>query len=175
MIRTATATDLPAIARLHVLSWQTAYSGVVPHKILASRTVDGSLSGWRSTLKSYPDNLAVALDGDRELIGFCCSGPVVDTKRSGPFDFEIYGLHLNPLFHRQGIGTALIAHSFNRMRNLGLCRAIVWTFEGHINSRRFYEKHGGTVVNNAVWEVGGHKISEVAYGWTVSSLKHEAA
>src|SRR5262245_7499874 len=166
MIRTATSDDLRAIALLHSLSWQTAYKGVVPDEMLTPRNIDQSVSSWRSTLESHPGNLTVAKDSDGKLVGFCCAGKVVDTKRSGPYEFEIYGLHVSPQFHRTGVGTALITSAFARMGALGFRRAIVWTLEGLGQSRRFYEKNGGAVVKTAVWEVGPHKINELAYGWS---------
>jgi ribosomal protein S18 acetylase RimI-like enzyme len=165
MISTATTGDLHAIAEMHVLSWQTAYRGVVPDDMLNSRNIEDSVSGWRSTLQSYPENITVAKNRDGVLVGFCCAGAVVDAKRSGPFEFEIYGLHVTPQLHRQGIGTSLIANAFARMGALGFRRAVVWTLEGLVQSRRFYEKRGGVVVNTAVWEVDTHKINEVAYGF----------
>ncbi len=169
MIRTANDDDLHAIAKLHVLSWQTAYKGVVPDELLASRDEERSLSGWRSTMRSYPENLSVALSNDGVLIGFCCSGPAVDMERNGSFDFEIYGLHVNPSLHRRGIGTALLTNSFDRMVSLCLHGAIVWTFESLVQSRRFYEKHGGKEIRTAICDISGYKLNEVAYGWETGS------
>jgi hypothetical protein len=51
--------DLPGIARIHIASWQDAYRGVLPSAILASRSREGSLRGWQSTLKKFPGNLTV--------------------------------------------------------------------------------------------------------------------
>ena len=164
-IRSATENDLVDIAALHVSSWQTAYKGVVPDELLASRDIKSSLENWRSTFSSYPENISVALSYGEQLVGFCCSGPVVDTDRNSPFNFEIYGLHVDPSYYRQGIGTALMTNSFDRMKCLGLSDAIVWTLEDLIQSRFFYEKNGGKLVKTGAWKVGGYTLKEVAYGW----------
>jgi GNAT superfamily N-acetyltransferase len=161
----ASEAGLPDIARLHVASWQTAYRGFVPERILQARNVEASLGGWQATYSQFPDNLSIVRDEAARGVGFCCAGPVVDVGRSGPFQFEVYGLHVAPQFHRQGIGSLLLNNAFERMAALGCTGAIVWTFENLIQSRRFYEKHGGQVVKTGVWTVGDHHQNEVAYGW----------
>jgi ribosomal protein S18 acetylase RimI-like enzyme len=165
VLRTATDGDIEAISALHILSWRSAYRGIVPEGLLASRSLDGSISGWRSTLNSYPDNLTVAQNDTGMIVGFSCAGPVVDTVRNAPFDFEVYGLHVHPTCHRQGVGTALLLRAFDRMLRVGLDSAIIWTLEKLTQSRRFYEKHGGEVTKTGVWQVGGYPLDEVAYGW----------
>ena len=100
-VRAATTSDLAAIARIHMASWHDAYRGVIPDDILDGRTVEGSLSGWRSTFEKYPDNISVAERGDALLAGFCCAGPVVDAEKNAPFEFEICGLHVAPIMRRR--------------------------------------------------------------------------
>src|SRR5262245_11415507 len=93
LIRIATEADLPAVARIHIASWQDACKGgVVPDALLADRSIEGSLSGWKSTFATYPANITVAASrADGVVRGFCCAGPVVDAVRNAPFAFEIYG------------------------------------------------------------------------------------
>jgi len=168
-VRCATASDLPQIARLHVQSWQTAYRGVVPDEFLQSMRPERSLPGWRKTFDSFPDNLTV-VDGATGIAGFCCAGPVVDGEKNRPFTFEIYGIHVRPDRHRLGLGSKLVFHAFDRMRALALDGAIVWTLEALVQSRRFYEKHGGVVVKSGTWTVGNLTLPEVAYGWPAARL-----
>ena len=168
-VRPATASDLPQIAWLHVQSWQTAYRGVVPDQILQSMRAERSLPGWQKTFESFPDNLTV-VDGEVGIAGFCCAGPVVDSEKNRPFTFEIYGIHVRPDCHRQGLGSKLMFQAFERMRMLDLDGAIVWTLDALVQSRRFYEKHGGIVVKSGTWTIGSVTLPEVAYGWTGPGL-----
>ena len=165
-IQQATELDLPDIARLHMLSWQTAYRGFVPDHVLDGRSVEGSLAGWHKTFDSYPENLWTARSASGQMVGFCCAGPVVNVERSGPYEFEVYGLHVAPDIHRQGVGSRLIRRQFDRASASGLSGAIVWTLENLRQSRQFYEKHGGQVVKTGIWNIGGHQQNEVAYGWS---------
>jgi ribosomal protein S18 acetylase RimI-like enzyme len=166
IIEMATIADVPEMARLHVMSWQTAFKGVVPESELRARDVGRSIEGWTTTYHSFPENLCVAREStSRNILGFCCAGPVVKQERSGPFGFEFYSLHVAPGFYHRGIGTAFLRAGFNRMRDLGLDGAIVWTLDQLVQARRFYEKHGGQVVKRDTCFIGGQKVGEVAYGW----------
>jgi GNAT superfamily N-acetyltransferase len=168
-VRTATSADIEAIAGIHVQSWQSAYRGVVPDDILGSMNAQRSMPGWQNTLDSFPGNLTVAQD-EAGILGFCCAGAVVDSGKNHPYAFQIYGLHVRPDRHRQGAGSLLLGRAFERMHTLGLAGAVVWTLAPLVQSRRFYEKHGGVVVKTGVWTAGGRPIEEVAYGWPGAGL-----
>jgi ribosomal protein S18 acetylase RimI-like enzyme len=166
-VRFATEGDLATVAGIHIASWQDAYKGVVPDALLANRSVEGSLSGWRSTFTKYPANITVATAEDGAIHGFCCAGPVVDAAKNAPFEFQIYGLHVLPALRQRGIGAALLRVAFARARESEPMKSvIVWTLRDLQLSRRFYEREGGKVVKTAVWRIDGAALPEVAYGWT---------
>jgi ribosomal protein S18 acetylase RimI-like enzyme len=165
-IELAGEADLPDIARIHIASWQDAYRGVLPSEILASRSREGSLRGWQSTLKKFPGNLTVARAQDGAILGFCCAGPDVNEARSGPFGFEIYGLHVEPQRRRRGIGGRLLREALLRAKDRTIDRtAIVWTLRDLSLSRQFYEREGGVLVKTGTWAFEGRGFPEVAYGW----------
>ena len=166
MIRLACEADLAEIARIHVSSWRDAYVGVLPKEILATRSLQGSLAVWRSTLEKYPSNITVVCTQEGTVVGFCCAGAVVDEARSSPFGFEIYGLHVEPNRRQEGIGGALFRKALARAKHLtGNPSAIVWTLRDLQLSRRFYEREGSTLVKSGLWSLEGHAFPEVAYGW----------
>jgi ribosomal protein S18 acetylase RimI-like enzyme len=166
-VRLATEADLPTVAAIHIASWQDAYKGVVPDALLVDRSIEGSLSGWRSTFTKYPANVTVATTQDGTIHGFCCAGPVVDAAKNAPFEFQIYGLHVLPAFRQRGIGAALLRAAFARARDSERMKsAIVWTLRDLQLSRRFYEREGGQVVKTGVWRIDEAALPEVAYGWT---------
>jgi GNAT superfamily N-acetyltransferase len=170
-IHVASEADLQAVARIHVASFQDAYKDIMPASFLAGLSVDGSLSGWKSTFAKYPTNVTVAVSQDGVIEGFCCAGPVVDVVKNSPFEFQVYGLHVSPNCRRQGVGAVLLRTAFARASREGMSSAIVWTLRDLSLSRRFYEREGGAAVKTDVWSVGGGlTLPEVAYGWT--SLNH---
>jgi hypothetical protein len=86
-IRPATQSDLRAIAGLHLLSWKTAYAGVVPASLLDfdpadPAAIENSARGWGATLRSFPENLVVAVEESGTVLGFCCAGPVDDVAKN---------------------------------------------------------------------------------------------
>jgi len=167
LIRRAAEADLPSIAAIHLASWQDAYKGVVPEAVLLGRSIADCLAGWRATFAAHAANITVAASQDGRIHGFCCAGAVVDADRSGPFEFEVYGLHVAPSSRRNGIGACLLHQALARARrHEGSSTAIVWTLKDLALSRRFYEREGGKPVKSGVWILEGVALPEIAYGWT---------
>ena len=50
VVRLATLADAEAIARVHVLTWQTAYRGLVPDDFLDALAIDRRTETWRNML-----------------------------------------------------------------------------------------------------------------------------
>lgn len=168
-IRPATQDDLCGIASVHLRSWKTAYDGLMPASLLDFNptdpaTIENCARDWSKTLHSFPENLAVAVDKAGVVSGFCCAGRVDDAAKNYPYQFQIYGLHVSPLDHGRGVGSALLRWALSRATMLGM-GAIVWTLKGSVQSRRFYERKGGRLEKSGVWELAGHRLEEVAYGW----------
>ena len=166
LIRRATETDIPHVAQIHVASRRDAYRGVIPDAMVEARTIEGAIEMWLAHLAKYPANLTVAEMPDEQIAGFSCAGPVTNTERSGPYEFEVYAMHVRPDIRRNGIGAALLRHAIKRARDeLHMRSMIVWTLEDLRLSRRFYEREGGKVVKRGHWEVGGVALPDLAYGW----------
>jgi GNAT superfamily N-acetyltransferase len=166
LIRRAVERDLPAIAAIHVASWQDAYKGVVPEVVLLGRSIADCLAGWRAIFARYPANITVAALNDGRIHGFCCAGAVTDAGRNVPFEFEVYGLHVAPSSRRNGIGARLLHQALARARqHEGSSSAIVWTLADLTLSRKFYEREGGRLVKSGVFMIEGTALPEVAYGW----------
>ena len=113
LIRPAGEADLPAIAAIHLASWQDAYRDVVPEAVLLRRSIADCLAGWRSTFAQYAENITVACAPDSRIHGFCCAGPA-NSARSAPFAFEVFGLYVAPSSRRLGIGASLLRHALAR-------------------------------------------------------------
>ena len=167
LIRRAAKADLPAVAAIHVASWQDAYRGVVSEDVLRGRSIADCLAGWQATFAKHAGNITVAESDDGRIHGFCCAGAVVDADRNGPFEFEVYGLHVAPSSRRNRIGARLLHQALARAReHEGSRTAIVWTLADLILSRRFYEREGGRPVKSGVFMLDGIALPEIAYGWT---------
>jgi GNAT superfamily N-acetyltransferase len=141
-------------------------AALIPDAMIDARTVEGATEMWSANLAKYPANLTVAEMSHGQIAGFSCAGPVTDTERSGPYEFEVYALHVRPDIRRNGIGAALLRHAITRARDeLHMRSMIVRTLEHLRLSRRFYEREGGKVVKRGHWEIGGVALPDLAYGW----------
>ena len=166
LIRSAIEADVPHVAEIHMASWRDAYRGVIPDAVIDARTVEGATAMWSANLAKFPGNLTVAQIADGQIAGFSCAGSVTDHERSGPYEFEVYALHVRPDLRRKGVGAALLDHTITRARvELGMRSLIVWTLDDLHLSRRFYEREGGKLVKQGEWQVGGVALPELAYGW----------
>ena len=78
VVRRATPEDSGAIATIHVRSWQAAYQGVVPARVLASMSVDQREGIWRQRLEQGMPGTWV-IEEHRAVLGWISAGPSRDT------------------------------------------------------------------------------------------------
>jgi ribosomal protein S18 acetylase RimI-like enzyme len=86
---------------------------------------------------------------DRELVG-------IIAFRDGWID----QLYVQPSSQGRGIGTALLAIAQSRFPSLSL-----WTFQRNAAARRFYEKHGFTLIEETDGSRNIEKEPDALYRW----------
>ena len=75
-IRLATLEDSPAIARIQVDSYRSAYAGILPADYLAQFSYDEQEQDWLDWPAAHPEDcLLVAENQDREIVGYALSRP----------------------------------------------------------------------------------------------------
>ena len=152
LLRDAQPTDAAAVARVHVLAWQTAYRGLLPDAYLDSLRPEDRAKRYTFGLTdpNAPQTL-VALDGD-ELVGFA----TVLRTRDEPTTGELSALHVLPTHWNRRIGVALIGAARERLLRHGCSTARLWLLEGNARAERFYRRDGwlpdGTRRSEVVWE-----------------------
>jgi len=166
-IRRAVLEDLPAMARVHVETWKTAYRGIVPDDRLDRLTAEGDISrGFGSRLREPPEGeahfVAVAESGD--IVGFAVGGPNRETDSE--FTGELGALYILKSYQSHGVGTALVREVARHLLSLGKTSMIVWVLEQN-PYRRFYERLGGVPVKKRTLEsrTAGILLPEISYGW----------
>jgi GNAT superfamily N-acetyltransferase len=165
-LRDATSDDADAIGRVHVDSWRTAYSGIVPDAHLATLSPVTRAGRWRKFLADAAGArfILVADDDAGELIGFAAGGP----ERSGDPNYlgELYAIYLVASHWRRGVGRELARAVARRLAATGTRSMLVWVLEANTRGRTFYETLGGVVVRTQPIEIGGAQLIEIAYGWS---------
>ena len=160
VVRNAAPGDAPAIARVHVRSWQHAYRGIVADAVLDALDETRRAEDWRAWIAEGHEPLVAELGA--ELVGFCSLAPARDADAL-PATGEIIAIYVSPEHVRRGAGRALLEASLARAR--GRYRALtLWVFEDNESSRRFYEALGFVADGaHARAELGGVSVNKVRY------------
>jgi GNAT superfamily N-acetyltransferase len=111
LLRDALPADADPVARLHVLSWRTAYRGLLPDEFLdAMRPEERARRYTFGSEDPAAPQTIVALDG-ADLIGFATVVADREDARVG----ELSALHVDPSRWGQRVGLALIEAARGRL------------------------------------------------------------
>jgi len=152
VIRLATSAAGTAIARVHVLSWQTGYRGLVSDSLLDGLSIKRRAAFWEDVLTNpLPNQRTFLADFSGDIRGFVTAGRCrdKDSATSG----ELQAIHVLPEQWDTGTGSALHNTCIDALRADAFLHATLWVVEGNERALRFYRKHG--------WERdGARKLDE---------------
>lgn len=163
-IRIAAATslaDAKGIAKVHVNSWRTTYTGIVPDDYLDQLSYQGWQQLWSDILSK--GKVFVAENDKGEIVGFS-SGGIERSGKYEDFDGELYAIYLLKEYQGQGIGTQLFKAVVDDLKKDQYRSMTVLVVEEN-DSRFFYEALGGKKIDRIEIEIGGKKLYELVYGW----------
>lgn len=156
MIRRAVGRDAPALADIHVVTWQTAYRGLFPDAFLDALDRGAREAWWRATIH---DGALVHVADDGGAVGFCLCGPADDDGWG-----EIYAIYVHPDSWGAGHGRALLERGESTLRAAGFEQALLWVLAGNERGRRFYERQGWSPGKPMrIEEIGGTQVTELRY------------
>lgn len=163
-IRMATMADAPAIAQVHVTTWQAAYHGLLPASLLDNLTVSGRTEEWREILAVGAGAILVCTH-DAQVIGFVGCGECRDYDLSDGRTGELYAIYLTPAFWDRGYGAALLTAALTQLQTAGYNLATLWVLAGNQRAIRFYERAGFTPDGGVKLETlpGGVEVRELRY------------
>jgi ribosomal protein S18 acetylase RimI-like enzyme len=162
VIRSATLTDAPAIARVHVASWRSTYRGLLSEDFLLSLSETGYSERWKRVIAERTSKVYVAED-EGEVVGFSSGG----RERAGEkgYEGELYAIYVLDSAQRRGFGRELVRATVSGLRELGLDNMIIWVLRDNQPARAFYERLGGVYVRAQPITIGLTTLEEVSYGW----------
>lgn len=161
-IREASPEDIPAIARVHVESWQRSFAGIAPEEYLNSMSVERRREVFAERFSNNSYNLLVAEDNGHGIIGFIDFG-TPDFENFG-YEARIFSFYFLPEFQRKGFGKRLFGDCMKRIADSGRTSVCLDTLEMS-PFRGFYDKMGGTVVAKDSHKLGDVEYATVIYGW----------
>jgi GNAT superfamily N-acetyltransferase len=146
-IREATAADIPALAVLHVKTWNDTYGG-------SGVTVNIRQHQWREQFSKKNDTWFVLLveDHAKQLIGFA-KGQYNPADMMG----ELNKIYLLRDYQRIGIGSRLVGEVARRLLRMGVNDMLLFGIPQN-PSCHFHEKLGGERMTNKgeVFQGGYH-------------------
>ena len=165
-IRIATPEDAPAVARIHVASWQAAYRGLMPQDYLDTLSVEARETMWQRAFADpgIATNL-VALNPLGHVQGFCVFGPARDADLAIHPIGELVAIYVHPAHGSQGTGTALLAQVLGHAHQTGWEQLALWVLHDNLPARRFYEREGfrSDGADKRSSALTGHELHEVRY------------
>lgn len=166
IVRPAKLADAPAIARVNVDTWRTAYRKIVPADYLANLSYSKRESIWLEILVSAEKNVSfvyVAENDAGEVVGFAAGG----RERTGKYIYqgELFAIYILEEYQHQGIGRQLVSAVVAQLAEINLNSLLVWVLADN-RACKFYEALGGKKVDEQQTSKAGVLLKEIAYGWT---------
>ncbi|MFV2143404.1 MULTISPECIES: GNAT family N-acetyltransferase [Isoptericola] len=138
VIRSATTSDAAAIARVHVTSWKSAYSHVLPASYLDSLDVAERAERWETILTSGRGTTIVA-EADGRTLGFASYGPSRDEDAEDGC-LELYAIYLDPEAWGRGVARDLMRTVLADVSPT--VRMTLWVLNENARAHHFYRRHG---------------------------------
>ncbi|WP_213807642.1 GNAT family N-acetyltransferase [Granulicella sp. dw_53] len=161
LIRQARLEDAAAIAHVHVESWRTTYSGIVPDAFLATLDEVARTESWRERIADGGVLIVVA-EGETGVVGFACAGPI--RTATADYDAELYAIYVLLEAQRQGAGRSLFHAVVSGLRAKGYRSMLLWALQAN-PCVPFYVRLGGIEVAMKAIDIGGVDLPEKAFGW----------
>ncbi|MBN3838857.1 GNAT family N-acetyltransferase [Burkholderia sp. Ac-20349] len=160
-LRAATAQDANHIARLHTLSWQTAYSHILPVAYLSDEVPTEHAIRWRQYLDRNETEWGLVLiaEVDGEPVGIVSAERPVDPALGVLLDC----LHVHPSHHGSGTGKRMIEAVRAWARGLGVDRVHLKVLEGNERAIGFYEHNGWQLAGIETSRIGQTEVTDRIY------------
>ncbi len=163
MIRPAMLDDVPAIARVHVDAWRTAYTRLLPSTVLDDLSYEQRETMWRAFVGARDIRKVFVVHEATDVIGFAACGPnrTADPRYPG----ELYAIYLLADKRGGGHGRALFDATSTYLRAEALWPFAFWVFAGNTAVDRFCNSLGGRRFASQPTVVAGEVTYEHAYGF----------
>jgi len=140
-VRPARLSDAPALAAVHVRTWQATYVGIVPQRILDGLSIERREAYWRERLTVAPVRRTWVAELGASIVGFVSAGPARDDDLPAGAG-EVYAIYVAASAQGRGVGRRLMAVAVDHLRGAGLDPLVLWVIVGNTDASRFYRHLG---------------------------------
>jgi len=146
-------------------TWRAAYRGIVPDAHLDGLSYDESERLWQDVIAAGDGCVFVAED-EGGVFGFASGKPRERFSRDlTEYEGALETVYVLPSHGGGGAGGELVRAVVRHFAGRGVNSMLLWVFAENRSARGFYESLGGEPVAEDSFEIGGARLSEVAYGW----------
>lgn len=170
-VRKAEISDALGIAKVHVDTWRSAYTGKISDEYLESLDFKSRELQWKERLENQKAKQFFYVTEDEliGIIGFAVGGleqfePNLADPMTSKYEGELLAIYVLEDYQRKGIGTHLVLKVIKNLLDHGINSMLVWVLKKS-KYRTFYEKLGGKYLTESFKEIGGDKYKLISYGW----------
>lgn len=139
MIRQMREADVPRVAEIHVFGWRAAYRGIVADAFLFGELlVTKRMEYFYDALQQQREESYVYDDGIIKAVLTIGNGRDADKQNA----FELWGIYVEPLLKREGIGRQMVLFCEETARARGFSEVYLWVLGENKAARAFYERLG---------------------------------
>ena len=160
--RRAIPDDAPAIAKVHIDSWQAAYRGILPEDKLNGLDHIRLTGSFRKSISLGTEDIFVAEKGGH-VAGFLALIGCHDEENDRDPATGLCAIYLAPEYWRKGIGRRLYLEGETILQSRGCTAVAFWVFADNARARRFYEAMGFTVDGETMALNMGVPVKAVRY------------
>jgi GNAT superfamily N-acetyltransferase len=169
--RLATIKDVPAIVKINVDTWRTAYKSIFPPEFLKDLSYIKKEIRWRERFNNpeRKEFIYLAETESKKIVGFSMGSleqlsPPLKNPSIRKYLGDLMAIYVLEEYQRRRIGTKLVKMIVERLLENDINSMIVWVLKDSPNCR-FYEILGGKYVGEKMLEYGGMDYVTIAYGW----------
>lgn len=162
-VRPAIPDDAAEIAHVHVESWQSAYQGLVPQRILDGLSIERRTAFWSGRLVEPGETRTWVGERDGRVVGFVGTGRSTDPDL--PADTAaVESIYLLPQVRGLGLGRLLLWTATSDLVDRDFSSASLWVLTANDRARRFYEAAGWSPDGTAqMLDFDGTGVEELRY------------
>lgn len=155
-LRTATASDFPAIREDALLSRQASYSYFMTNEEIEDEVKHYYSDEVLNSILANSHNAIYVAERASKIVGHLCVLPM--DRHGHP---RILHFFVRPECQRQGVGELLFERACNHLKEYGATELIVGTVAENTYGRSFFEKKGLTLVEyyDSVWDGKTHTVA----------------
>lgn len=168
MIRLAQPQDAAGIARVHVRSWQQAYSALIPADYLNAldTTRESRTEYWCAAISKGETQVFVALEAE-QVVGWIAVDQSRDPDATRGSSGEVQALYVLAEHWGKGVGRALWLKSREYLVHRAFQSVTLWVLAQNQRAIRFY-RNAGFLPDDA----SARAVTRP--GWTLEEVRYRA-